>query len=456
MKNNIMIVKKQKLLLKINFSELLLWDVKSLFSNIQIFSKFNLVGLGGLLKQYKNLIELKNDEKYKLCVLSSYGNVLFHREIKDGVEIKSKKLFKIKENTFIYSRLGAHNGSFDFVRQNFDGYFVTNEFPTFEFDNTRVKLEYLKVIFKAEIFWKQIERMLQGAAHKRFSEEKFLNLKIPLPSLPEQNKIVENYNQKIKEAQGAESKVAVLEKNIEKYLMEELGIEKVEKEKKKKGLQEVNFKNIFEWGADKILNSSELSKILFSSKFENKEIKELAFINPRTEIKKDSDISFIPMKFVSDKDGEIVREDVKKGIESKGYTKFRRGDLIWAKITPCMQNGKSAVVNNIEHEYACGSTEFYVIRNNSNDLNLKYLHMLLRLDKVLLAGTKYFTGGGGQQRVPKIFLEKLKIPFPPLLMQEKIVEKISAMKEEIKELKKLVKDNRKNAIIEFEKEIFSE
>src|SRR4051794_10976749 len=92
---------------------------------------------------------------------------------------------------------------------------------------------------------------------------------------------------------------------------------------------------------------------------------EVCELNPRDDAPKDRDtpISFVPMRSVSEVDGTIVGHSAKPFSEvANGYTRFRTGDVIFAKITPCMENGKIAIAKNLIGDRACGSTEFHVIR----------------------------------------------------------------------------------------------
>ena len=166
------------------------------------------------------------------------------------------------------------------------------------------------------------------------------------------------------------------------------------------------------------------SAFSFQSKiFPSFKLNKIAFINPTTAFPIDQDAiySFIPMDAVSDKNGNIEYILEKPITEIKGFTKFKSGDLIWAKITPCMQNGKSAVVKETT-EYVCGSTEFHVIRPRNDELNIEYIHFILRDTRILEAAKNFFGGSAGQQRVSDIFLKTLNIPLPPKHIQNKFVE----------------------------------
>ena len=152
---------------------------------------------------------------------------------------------------------------------------------------------------------------------------------------------------------------------------------------------------------------------------------DLAFINPTTtfsNIQQQEDITFIPMEAVNQNLGIIDVEYTKKIEETKGYTRFKENDLIWAKITPCMQNGKSAIVRNTINGYACGSTEFFIIRCKTNTILIEYIHFILRDKRILKTAMNFFGGSAGQQRVSKDFLLNLLIPLPPLEIQQQIVD----------------------------------
>ena len=185
-----------------------------------------------------------------------------------------------------------------------------------------------------------------------------------------------------------------------------------------------------------IVNRSELigklSPNIYANNFHFKskiyplfKLADLAFINPTTtfsNIQQQEDITFIPMEAINQNLGIIDVEYTKKIEETKGYTKFKENDLIWAKITPCMQNGKSAIVRNTINGYACGSTEFFIIRCKTNTILIEYIHFILRDKRILKTAMNFFGGSSGQQRVSKDFLLNLLIPLPPLEIQQQIVD----------------------------------
>lgn len=141
--------------------------------------------------------------------------------------------------------------------------------------------------------------------------------------------------------------------------------------------------------------------------------------------KKDTSVTFLPMAAVSE-EGEILKRETKKLSQVlKGYTYFKEEDVLFAKITPCMENGKCTVATNLKNQIGFGSTEFFVLRP-SQKINNDWLFYFMRLQVIRKFAEKNMTGTAGQQRVPKSFLENLKIPTPSLNQQETFV---SIMKE---------------------------
>lgn len=103
--------------------------------------------------------------------------------------------------------------------------------------------------------------------------------------------------------------------------------------------------------------------------------------------------------------------------------------MIWAKITPCMQNGKSCIVDDMPTEIGFGSTEFHVIRKHSNDLYMPYLWAVLSNDDVLKAAQATFSGSAGQQRVSATFIEGFPAVIPSYTEQVKLLHQIEKVLE---------------------------
>ena len=156
---------------------------------------------------------------------------------------------------------------------------------------------------------------------------------------------------------------------------------------------------------------------------------DVAAINPRRPPSiphsPDTPTTFVPMASIKEDAGGIETPLLKPFAEvSKGYTYFEEGDVLFAKITPCMQNGKHAIARGLSNGFGFGTTEFHVIRPKAQ-LTPEWIHLFVRQPKVLKNAAKHFRGAVGQQRVPKEFLAHLPIPLPPLAEQKRIVARLN-------------------------------
>lgn len=135
----------------------------------------------------------------------------------------------------------------------------------------------------------------------------------------------------------------------------------------------------------------------------------------------DLEVSFFPMVSLSEIYGEITEPQTKLLKEVKtGFTNFSEGDVVFAKITPCMENGKSAIIGKLVNGIGYGTTEFYVLRCHENLFN-RYLYHMVRDISFRNQAKAVMSGAVGQQRVPKSFLENYPLDLPSFLEQTEIV-----------------------------------
>lgn len=153
-------------------------------------------------------------------------------------------------------------------------------------------------------------------------------------------------------------------------------------------------------------------------------LKEVCNLNPRRpEISRADDklTSFVQMSSVDALGAGIARAELRPFRQiRKGYTYFGEGDVLFAKITPCMQNGKHAIARSLTDGIGFGSTEFHVLRPTDQILS-EWIHAFLIQPWVLQKAVRYFAGTVGQQRVPENFLAELQIPLPPRNEQGRII-----------------------------------
>lgn len=173
---------------------------------------------------------------------------------------------------------------------------------------------------------------------------------------------------------------------------------------------------------------------------------DIAIINPRNDIDGDVEVSFIPMKLIEDGFSNKHSSETKKWKDVKcGFTHFQESDVVIAKITPCFQNRKSAVMKKLTNGYGAGTTELYVVRNYANTVLPKYLLALFKTEAFIQGGVATYTGTAGQQRVKKDYIVNLLFPLPPLNEQKRIVEKIDQLMALCDELEKNIEKSKKDS-----------
>ena len=151
---------------------------------------------------------------------------------------------------------------------------------------------------------------------------------------------------------------------------------------------------------------------------------EAVAVNPkidRTQLTDDTEVSFVPMAAVGAADGSIDASTVRPYAEvKKGYTHFRENDVLFAKVTPCMENGKMAVARNLKNGMGFGSTEFHVLRPREG-VDPHYVYHFVSSQTFRKEAARHMTGAVGLRRVPSAFLESTEIPLPALEVQREIV-----------------------------------
>ncbi len=158
-------------------------------------------------------------------------------------------------------------------------------------------------------------------------------------------------------------------------------------------------------------------------------LSEITEINPRHPkgIDDSMPVTFAPMAAISESKPEFqFSEERPLGKVRKGFTHFAEGDVLFAKITPCMENGKGAVAVGLRNGLGCGTTELHVLRPQGR-IDPYYLYRFLAQPSIRRMAKEKFTGTAGQARVPTSFIEQLEIPLPPLPEQRHIVAKLEKL-----------------------------
>ena len=155
-------------------------------------------------------------------------------------------------------------------------------------------------------------------------------------------------------------------------------------------------------------------------------LKDIVMINPRNKLDDNTDVAFIPMPLIEDGYSGHHTSEIRKWKEVKtGFTHFQEGDVGVAKITPCFENRKSVIFENLNNGYGAGTTELYVFRPYGKTILPQYLLAYMKSAQFIENGKHSFAGAVGQQRVSKEYVENVYFPIPPIDEQKRIVHQLT-------------------------------
>ncbi len=419
--------------------------------------KYELVKIGSFLKRNKTSIEVQDNETYKRVTIRINGGGISVRDTLLGNEIGTKNQFRISKNQFLLSKIDARNGAFGVVPESCDNAIITGNFWTFDVDFNQLNSTYLMLFTSTKHFQHISQTASTGTTNRNYLQENlFLQMQIPLPSLNIQNELVSEYQRKINQAQEAENKAKELEKGIETYLLEALGIEMQTKEEPKpdakyKYLKMVNSKDISRWDIDFLING--MNEVI-SNKFESKKIMHICKIGSGgtpSRLRQDYFGGNIPWVKTGEVRETIIFDTEEKitetGLQNSSAKIFPNGSLIIAMYGATA--GRTAKLGiNASTNQACAV--LHEIDNFQVDTNFLWLYLQSQVENF-----KKISAGSAQPNLNAQKVSNYKIPLPPLSIQNEIVHYISEQKMEIKRLKELAISLRNSAKVDFEVEIFN-
>jgi len=151
------------------------------------------VRLGDVMKYVDDSYPVQSDLSFPNVGIYSFGRGLFRKPPIDGALTSATTLRRVRKGQFIYSRLFAFEGAYGLVSDEFDCYFVSNEYPTFDCDPNRVRVEFIAAYFKSPFAWKEIAAGSKGLGDRRqrVQPEQILSHNVWLPPMNWQNRIAE-------------------------------------------------------------------------------------------------------------------------------------------------------------------------------------------------------------------------------------------------------------------------
>ena len=444
------------------FSGLFNWSVQYLNDSKIAFSKaYPMMRIGEFLKRNKTAVTIQDGVKYKRVTIKVRNGGVVPRDEVMGENIGTKKQFLVSEGQFILSKIDARNGAMGIVPTELNGAVVTQDFLPYDIDATKVNPQYFVLVCTTKQFVEFCQSCSSGTTNRqRVDEAQFLNIKVPVPSLAEQNKLVEEYNKVVNIGHSRFSEGLIKSREARAHLCESIGVSELHSNGAKGEIisfELVSYKKIQEWGADKILHS----RVYTSAKYETTTFNEDKSLY--ADIKRGKS-----PKYSSDSDAFVLNQKcIRWGHIESEYTKYVDNEWLQSIDKDCFTQEGDILINSTGE----GTIGRAAIIDKALEGLLYDSHiLLLRLNKnkVLPKYFMYvFNSRYGQEQVENVKsakttkqtelgvdnLKKIQIPIPPLAVQEKIVSELDIMYEEVADLQRLAPYYEK-ALKTFETQIF--
>ncbi len=297
------------------------------------------------------------------------------------------KCTEVFQGDILISRLPDPVGRACIVPQSVGKAIAAVDCTIVRLNNSLCNKRYFINYTQSERYYNELSKFLAGTTRTRISRKNLEKIEVPLPSLDEQRRIA-----------------AVLDKVSDLIAKRRQQLEKLDELVKARFVEMFGEPGTdkFGWGLRKLGDCCE--------------------INPKKAQDKrltlDVEVSFVPMPTVGER-GEFDASDIRCYREVRtGFTYFRENDVLFAKITPCMENGKGAIAKGLRNGVGFGSTEFHVMRPVAGVSTSHWLYTMSVLCPFRIEAEANMTGSAGQRRVPASFLKGYLVALPPIERQE--------------------------------------
>ena len=437
----------------INFSNLYNWSVQYAQRKYTLNNDlYDLVPINEFLTRVKEPVTVEDNLNYKRVSIRLYNAGIGLRDIEKGINIGTKKQFRVHTGQFLLSKIDARNGAFGVVPEICNDAIITGNFWTFDVNYEKVNPYFLTLVMTSDFFTKLSEQCSNGTTNRHYLQENlFLDMKIPLPPLKKQKEIIDRYNEKIKLAEEQEKELYQLEQDANNYIALQLGI------------------------------------ICKNNVIESNKYNYLTFYNlidlSRWDLYKNNCNSIISEKYKFSKLSDVVTEKPLYGAGEKGIKK--RSDIRYIRITDINEDGTLnddfVSAEKVDPKYLLEENDFLIARSG-NTVGKTFLYkkefgkciyagylikFKLNTKKIIPEYLLYYTKSNiykqwiaSNQRAnaqPNInsneFLNS-PIIIPPIEEQNYIVNHLQKIIEKIISLKQQAEKNRITAQEEFEKELF--
>ena len=411
--------------------------------------------IGEFLKRNKTAVTIQDGVKYKRVTIKVRNGGVVPRDEVMGENIGTKKQFLVSKGQFILSKIDARNGAMGIIPTELDGAVVTQDFLPYDIDTTKVNPQYFVLVCTTKQFIAFCQSCSSGTTNRqRVDEAQFLNIKVPVPSLEEQNKLVEEYNKQLAVASDAELLAIKKHRNINSLLFSELGV-KISKDNVLNGLSTVAFSALDRWDIAYLQNTAKYTAKYKSLRFENcieHFMKDFYGKSLRMETYKTPtrDFHYIGMEHIEKATGQLIDAPIVKGSQIKSQTvTIPNGYFIYGKLRPYLNK---YWYNNTNWDNIVCSSELFVFRIKDS-INTRFFEVVLGSD-IIQEQIADLTSGARMPRITEEVFMNIQIPIPPLDVQKDLADQIDKITNEIKELRNSALQKRTIALKDFETQIF--
>jgi type I restriction enzyme M protein len=340
-------------------------------------SKYPQISFSEIMTENKEVTIINDAKQYKRVTAKLHGNGVFLRDLIYGKDIKTKQQKAAKKDQFIVAEIDAKLGAFGIIPPELEGSIVSSHYFLFDLDKTKVLPQYFDYMIRFGPYEELVQPFIKGTTnYAAIRPNQVLQLKMPLPPMNVQEHIVQEIYSQLEAKNNAENTL--------------------------QSLEVVGINETFFQAAKKV------------------KLTEVAQINPKYQITQKSNEYFVEMSAINELSGKII--DFQHKTPTSGFSKFRGNDILFARITPCTENGKIALVDGLGDEVGIGSTEFIVI--SPKNVFPKWLYFFLKTPSLKRSAVYSMTGTTGRQRVSTDFFNNLEIPDIDIEEQKKIVKKL--------------------------------
>lgn len=415
--------------------------------------KFPMARIGSFLVKSRDIIEVQDNVEYKQVTLKINNGGVVPRNngaTLKGSKIGTKRQHVIHAGQFIMSKIDARNGAYGIVPSELEGAIVTNDFPVFDVDTKKIIPQFLVLVSTTDKFVEFARKCSSGTTNrKRIDIDAFLNQQIPLPSIEEQKKILEDYNEHINQASKKQEEILSLSHDSHMVISSILGIKQKEAETNESLLQFIHLKDTTtRWDVfDEVFSIESKYPIESLGKY-------IAQIStgttpPTKHIEYfDGNVKFYtPADLGNDKYLTSSSRTISAlAITNKKARVFHRGDILFVGIGSTV--GKVGIVDD---ELVSSNQQITGFTIDSRKINPEYVYYYLNYNRDIS------TADQSKTTLPIVNQDKIrKIPIvvPPIEIQNQIVSTLDKMYITAKQNEKEIPLLKEQAFSSFEHIIF--